>query len=376
MKRVLILHTSVGLGHKVVAENIGYHLKKSGFEVVLKDILEVESGWLVSLGTYVHRFVNLRMPWFWKWVYCSKGFARITMPFRTKLASSNSKKTKLIIDEVKPDLVICTQTTASAAVASLKQRGLYKGLFGIAFSDYHFHPYWYYDEADFYLTNIEEQVVELEKFGVSKDKMVVLGMLMKDKVLVSVDEVRSRAGFEDGEKMVLVVSGSLGTGFPVGLLDRVVDLAQNEHKNWKFVIVSGKSNEAREYFEKRYTGKPVVVYGYYSPMENLLASADLLITKPGGLSIAEAVYYKVPILISHWLPGQEELNYDYLKRNKLVLNTEGSPYEKEGLQDIVDIFQRVLMGQKENYLTLNSNLIVDSEGPSKLVSFVKRMFHE
>jgi processive 1,2-diacylglycerol beta-glucosyltransferase len=60
------------------------------------------------------------------------------------------------------------------------------------------------------------------------------------------------------------------------------------------------------------------VLGFYQPMSDLYAVTDLFLTKPGGLSTAEALQADVRIQITHWLPGQEELNYTYLTANQLV----------------------------------------------------------
>src|SRR5437016_4546293 len=140
MKKILILYTSVGVGHKAIAENIGWHLQHDRHEVRLSDIAEVEAGLFAKLVIPAHQFINKRLPFVWGWLYRWGHYP--VLPFRVAIASLNYHRAKTLIDEYQPDMVITTQTTASAVIAYLKKQGLYTGLFGIAFSDYHFHRYW------------------------------------------------------------------------------------------------------------------------------------------------------------------------------------------------------------------------------------------
>ena len=54
-------------------------------------------------------------------------------------------------------------------------------------------------------------------------------------------------------------------------------------------------------------------------MDELYAIADVFVTKPGGLTTAEALNWNLPIIVTHWLPGQEELNINYLSKKQLIL---------------------------------------------------------
>ncbi len=155
MKKILILYTSVGEGHKTMAENIGWHLEhevmKCGLVILLLFKTACSPGKLF-LST---NSINKHLRFIWGWLYRWGHFA--ILPFRVFIAGLIPTRQKLFIDEYQPDMVITTQTTASGSIAYLKKRQLYRGLFGIAFSDYHLHRYWLYPQADFYLANIEEQ---------------------------------------------------------------------------------------------------------------------------------------------------------------------------------------------------------------------------
>ncbi|MFA5991058.1 MAG: glycosyltransferase [Candidatus Doudnabacteria bacterium] len=321
MKKVLILHTSVGLGHKSMAENIAWQLESVGLEVRLADIGQVQRGRFEKVVVAVHQFINLHLPFVWAWLYDWGHY--IIYPFRVFIAQFNSGALKKLILEYQPDLIISDHTTSSAVVTYLRRARVYTKQFGIAFSDYHLHPYWLYKGADFYLANIIEQKIEMVRRGISADKIFVCGMTLKPKLVVDVNKVKQKLNIGPEEKVILVGSGSLGTGFKEGLLDELSKMA-----NTKVLVVCGKNEEYKKYLEAKYIQTNILPLGYYSPMGELYALADIFFTKPGGLTVAESLQYNLPTIITHILPGQEQLNLDYLLDKELVEQVSGAVIEQ------------------------------------------------
>jgi processive 1,2-diacylglycerol beta-glucosyltransferase len=313
MSKVLILYNSVGLGHKVIGENIGNALSRVGFEVKLHNILEVQGNWLSKLTTRFHHFVNNYQPYIWRWLYTSPWFTKVSLPLRIKVAAKNYRRTLNIIEQEKPDVIISTHTVSSAVVAFLKQKGLYKGLFGIAFSDYHFHPYWHYEEADFYLVNIEEQKQALVSLGVDAKKVFVCGITLKPKSEIDIHQVKEGLGIGVDPKVILIAAGSLGWGMEDEIFERLSSI-----ENAKLIVVCGQNEKIQIKLSKKLKDVNALVLGFYKPMEELYAISDVFLTKAGGLSVAEGLQWGLPIIVTHCLPGQEELNLRYLQNKGLV----------------------------------------------------------
>ena len=326
-KKILIFHTSVGLGHKSMAENIAAQLIEAGLEVKLADIGHVQQGGFSKVVVVVHQFINLHLPFVWAWLYFWGHY--VIYPFRVFIARFNSRKLKKLILEYQPDLIISTQTTSSAVVSYLKRAGVYNKLFGIAFSDYHLHPYWLYSQADFYLANIVEQKSEMIQRGIPADKIFVCGMTLKSKLAVDVNSIKQKLNIKPEEQVILVGSGSLGTGFKEQLLHQLSKIA-----NTKVLVVCGKNEQYKKYLEEKFVHTNILPLGYYSPMGELYAVADIFFTKPGGLTVAESLQYNLPIIITHILPGQEQLNLDYLLAKGLVEQVSDSVIEQIALADV------------------------------------------
>jgi len=124
MSKVLILYTSVGKGHQTIAENIGASLESAGFTVKLADIGRVQSGRFSKMVIGTHQFINKYLPFVWGFLYRYGHYP--VLPLRTFIARFNSAAARKLVEDFQPDLVITTQTAASAVVAFLKQQGSYK----------------------------------------------------------------------------------------------------------------------------------------------------------------------------------------------------------------------------------------------------------
>ena len=314
MKKVLILYASIGLGHKSIAENIGFYLSEAGFDVVLHDAQKVQGGFLANKGKKLYEWILRRAPFIWDWLYNTNWFISLTLPYRNWVAGFNYGHILKKIEEVKPYTIISTHTTASAIVNYLKKKNLYGGKFGIAFSDFHLHRYWLYDQTDFYLANVEEQKMQMKALGIPSAKIYVCGMLLKPKPEINVEQVREKLGIGNSAKVVLIASGSQGTGLDEKLIRDFVG-----KPNIKVIVVCGKNKEAFENLSVKFSNANAAILGYYSPMEELYAIADVFITKPGGLSVSEALRWNLPIIVSHLLPGQEKWNFEYLLKHGLVM---------------------------------------------------------
>ena len=315
-KKILIFHTSVGLGHKYIAQNIGWHLAQAGFEVKLADIGQVQSGNFGKIITKIHQFINKHLPFIWGFLYRYGHYP--ILPFRVLIASFNYEKAKTFIDDFNPDLVISVHTTASAIVAYLKRKGLYKNKFAIGFSDYHLHPYWLYKEADFYLANIEEQKQQMVNKGFNPATIFVCGITLKPKINVNAADIRSKLGIKETERVVLIGTGSLGIGFKPADLQELLSF-----ENIKIIFACGKNIAL--FNELKNLNQPnIIPLSFYEPMAELYAIANIFVGKPGGLSTAESLQWILPLIVTFTLPGQEELNVDYLEPRKLILVNKGN----------------------------------------------------
>jgi processive 1,2-diacylglycerol beta-glucosyltransferase len=260
--------------------------------------------------------MNTSAPWLWSFLYSLTNLspvAKITLPIRLLVAKKNCAKTLGLINEFSPDMVISVHNTASAILAYLKKEKLYQGLFVIGFSDFHLHKFWLFDQADYYLANIAEQKREMIDWGISQEKVAVCGITLKPKLAINSNAVKQKLGLAVDEQIILVGSGSLGIGFSEQLLAQLLALPKT-----KVIVVTGKNEKYKNYLNEKYAKENLLTFGFYEPMAELYAIANVFFSKPGGLSTAEALQYGLSIIVPYVLPGQEELNLKYLLAKGLI----------------------------------------------------------
>jgi processive 1,2-diacylglycerol beta-glucosyltransferase len=318
MKKILVLYTSIGLGHKYIALNMASFLRENNFEVVLFDALELEKGQTTEQSEKLFLFLYRNFPFVWKWLYVTNWFISLTLPLRILAARYHYKKIFEVVKKENPDIILSTQTSPSAVIDYLKRSKKFTGKFVVTFSDFHLHRFWLYPNVDFYLANTIEQKNEMVNLGISPDKISVCGITIAPLKNVDASQVKNKLGMSDGQKLVVFASGSLGELMPVELIEEMKKISVNNIPI-KLAIICGKNISLTKQLQEKYSGDlQISVFGFYEPLQELMAAADVLVSKPGGLTMIESLYWGVPMIVTHFLPGQEELNIEYLTKRGLV----------------------------------------------------------
>ncbi|MDP4001404.1 MAG: UDP-N-acetylglucosamine 2-epimerase [bacterium] len=317
--KVLILHTSVGNGIKVTAENIFEKLNNSDdYEVRIEDIEKVQSGWLITISEIVYSIMLECISGLWGFLYNSKIILFLLRPLRKPVASFNYKRTLAILREFQPAVVISTEAAPSAVIAYLKSKGLYQGKLVINFSDYHLHSFWLYKEADLYLCSITDQAEKLKKLGVPQEKIAVTGMMIAEKFFKEVKKEEALRKFNLLTSMPVVL---LTSGGKARMACRKIFLQLlRSHKSFQVVVVVGNNKKLKSELEKISAPgpHPIKILGYINDLDVLMSAADVMVGKTGGPTMAEAVIKKLPMVITDVRPGHELANLEYLLKNQIV----------------------------------------------------------
>src|SRR3954464_15268024 len=137
-KRILIVFTYIGYGHKVISENIAESLK-SDFDVDLLNLFDLEKGGaLADRGSKVYLWMVNNWPGLWNFFYTNKIFLAATLPFRRTVGGWKSgKMQKFLVEKrrqgIEYDAILCAHANASAITSYLKEKGLFKGKFIVTF---------------------------------------------------------------------------------------------------------------------------------------------------------------------------------------------------------------------------------------------------
>lgn len=117
--------------------------------------------------------------------------------------------------------------------------------------------------------------------------------------------------------MVLQLAG----GFGVGPIEQMFDAVLAVDVPLEFVVVTGRNEVLKNRLLERTppSRHRVHVLGYSTEMHELMTAADLVMTKPGGLTTSEALACGTALVVVNPIPGQESRNSDFLLENAAAI---------------------------------------------------------
>jgi processive 1,2-diacylglycerol beta-glucosyltransferase len=195
-------------------------------------------------------------------------------------------------------------------MAALTERR-YKHPFVVSIvTDFEAHALWMDACVDLYCVAAEETKARLVARGAPADGAVATGIPIAAKFSSKPDAraVRKTLGLRDDLPVFLVLSGGFGMG-PVAEILAELDKVPLPLQT---VVVTGHNEELRRKLATQNRRHPTHVFGFSTNMHELMAVADLIITKPGGLTTSEALALGKPLFILNPIPGQEAANSDFL----------------------------------------------------------------
>lgn len=221
------------------------------------------------------------------------------------------------ISRCKPEVVVATQMYPAALMANLKKKQGFRHIPSVGvITDYGLHTAWVRPQTDFYCVPCEEMVDELVEEGVSSARIRVTGIPLMPHFYHAIDErsARRQLGLDVNRRTILVTGGQYG----IGIEKPVADLLETRPA-YQLLVTTGSS--ARETLqlrelESRYP-RQLKVFGWVEDMSILLCAADVVVGKPGGLSVSESLACGRPFLATCSLGGQEAHNVEYLRRTGL-----------------------------------------------------------
>lgn len=263
-----------------------------------------------------------RKPELWDYLYDNDNVKQKTEKFRNMLHKLNNVKLHRLIEWYKPDIIVCTQAFPCAAMAEYKRvHNSNIPIVGIV-TDYGVHAYWADKEVDLYVVPNQAGMDKLVELGIDRNKIETIGIPIFQKFCLPLDnrKVRGKFNLDNGKPVVLVMGGSQG----MVSMDEIVKHLIKLPLDLRLIVVCGANKKLYKKLEKIQAKFKVQMhlYKYVNNIEELMSVADLIVTKPGGLTVAESLAKGLPMVIVNPIPGQEAKNTEFLVRNKAALKAE------------------------------------------------------
>ena len=318
-RRALIVAMSVGGGHGRAGECVAAALRELApeWEVRCIDLRDHAVGWFRWFYVAGYLFMIRHLPWLWRYFYSRpprKGGGTLP-PWVVRTALRPFLR---LVREFEPEVIVATQITASEAAADLVRRGEFDGVAATVVTDFDAHPSWRTDHIHRFFVPDEALCEAFAKTGIAPDRMEATGVPIDPAFEGEFDTaaIRERRGLRPGVPVVFLMGGSLGLG---ALEDAARELvAAGDARD--VVVVAGHNDRLRRSLEAlEPSGESrLVVLGFIDFVPELMAVSDVFVSKPGGLSMTEAVTMGVPTLVVAPLAGQERANARHLEEQGVV----------------------------------------------------------
>jgi 1,2-diacylglycerol 3-beta-galactosyltransferase len=144
------------------------------------------------------------------------------------------------------------------------------------------------------------------------EKLEVVGLPVADrycKPLGDKSELRKQLGWPVDKPMVLLVGGGEGMG-PLGRNARAIDGSGLE---LGLAVVCGRNRKLEQSLRALPWENPAFIYGFTREMPEFMRAADVIVTKAGPGTIAEALNASLPIILYSKIPGQEDGNVKFVE---------------------------------------------------------------
>ena len=324
-RKILILYITPSSGHYKAAKALkkAVRLINKNREAITIDSLKFLHPWAEGFVNGVYSLVIKKLPFIWGSIYDKKKVFSGLSPFKKIVHYIDRLKIKKLFERINPSVVICTQAFPCGVVCSYKKFIEPKIKVIACITDLMPHRFWVYEEVDYFTVACEEGKNYLIAEGVPAEKIKITGIpILPQFRHIPNEEYRKDLGLDPDIPVVLLMGGGSG----IGSFKEVVRYLDILDLGLQIVIVCGRNQRLYQWFRtnSRFFKKKVVAYEYVDFIDKLMDSADIIVTKPGGITISEALAKHLAVVLINPIPGQEQRNMSFLVKKKIALQAESS----------------------------------------------------
>ena len=312
--RILVLSVSAGAGHVRAAQAL-CAAAPDAWEITHIDVMELVPSGFRKL--YAESYIKLveRAPLLWAYLYQRTDHRRSASVFdrlRGLIERLNTRRLDDEIARIAPDVVICTHFLPAELLSRRIAQGRPTPPVWVHVTDFDIHGLWLQPHMQGYFVANDEVAARLAERGVAAEAIHVTGIAIMPQFASAPARAAAAAelGLDPDRMTLLVMSGGAGVGDSETLVERLAALPGE----LQIVALAGRNESLLERLREiaaRFPGR-VVPMGFTRTIECVMATADIAITKPGGLTTSECLAMQLPMIVVSPIPGQEERNADFL----------------------------------------------------------------
>lgn len=347
--RALILSVSAGGGHSHAAEAIKIYLKLNNpnSEVKVVDTLKYINPIVdkVVIGGYLQT-IKVTPSLFGKlYSHSESDFGLATIS--AKINEIMSFRLFPFVQNYNPDIIVCTHPFPAEMMSIIKGKNKTSIPVVTILTDYAVHNFWLHPFTDAYVVSNSDMTSDMILRDINKSQIYELGIPVKPSFIHHYDKIDtlSELSLSPDKPTILVMGGSLG----MGKISNVYEQLQKIKEDIQIIVITGSNKKLYAELQnlKQTSLKETRIIGFTEKVNKYMQACDLLLTKPGGLTIAEALICEVPIGVFSPIPGVEEHNAHFLLKHNLAVNLTDINNCSNIIQDLISSKEK-LQSIKDN----------------------------
>jgi processive 1,2-diacylglycerol beta-glucosyltransferase len=313
---ILVLTASAGGGHVIAARALEHALRCQApdADIEVLDVLAITN--VLFRTAYAGGYLALVRHWpaAMGWLYEAMNRPRIAVldALHVWIQDLNKRPIVRYLLQRRPSLIVNTHYLATEIVGQMRRAGQLTCPQVTVTTDYESHRIWVHEPNERYYTATEDEKADLILCGAAPERILVTGIPVRPGFEEALDrtEARRRCDLDPGAPVVLLLCGGFGVGPTADLLRELVFMPADA----QVVVIVGHNEKLRARLERQVAGaaRPVRVVGFTDQIHEWMQAADVAVSKPGGLTVAESLACGLPLVVVDPIPGQEVGNADYL----------------------------------------------------------------
>lgn len=315
-RRVLITMSDTGGGHRAMSKAIAGALERrygQAAEVLIEDAFGLPPRTLLERVTRLYGPVIRFAPWFYGLLYHAldnreryDAFARLT-------TSRTQRKLASRLAALRPDVVVSTHPLINRPLLrAIAETGHEAPVFASVSELVSVHVSWVEPGLALLNTATTESYQAVLKWGAKPGIVRCVGLPVAERfghVEPTPAELREAMGLQPDRFTALLMGGGEGAGG----IEAIVRAIQQTDLAIQLIVVCGHNQRLRDRLVRMSLRTPAFVFGFVDTIPELMHAADVVVTKGGPQSIAEALVAGRPVILTQTLPGQEEGNGSFVE---------------------------------------------------------------
>lgn len=321
--KVLILSCNTGEGHNIAGKAMKEALEKEGHKAVMLDYMKLSSDRTSKVvgGAYIN--IAKYTPHFFYFIY--KAALKISSDKRkSPVYYSNSLMAKHLekyLEKNKFDIILMPHLFPAETMTYMKKKKMLNEKTIAISTDYTCIPFWKETECDAYVIPHERMMDEYIQRGIQKEKLYPLGIPVRQDFYVKEEmrKAKKELNLNTDKPMYLIMSGGMGFG-KIQLF--TIQLNRQCKNGEQIVVICGNNQKLRSLLEKEFKNKSNVnIIGYTNKISTYMDAADVVYTKPGGLTSTEVIVKNRPLVHTAPIPGCETKNMEFFVEKGMALHS-------------------------------------------------------